>query len=302
MKALPIGRLRAWEGRLSTRRVGWLALATAAMTAALIIYGAWVRASGSGLGCPDWPLCHGSALPGDDRASAIEYGHRLFAGVTMVMVAALAFVGFQRRREVPRAAGFLIASLLLILAQAGLGGAAVLTDLHGFIVLAHLALAMLIMGLLTAGGLAILVKEPWPVAWRPAPPILALAGAATILIGGSIVATNTGFRCLDVPFCHGGAGAMATWLHAFHRVLGVALLVGLAAAAMRLRGTGGLPIALVTAVGLLLVAQIGVGITALTLTLPEGLRVLHVALATLIWWGLVGLWALYSPSPKPQRG
>ena len=112
------------------------------------------------------------------------------------------------------------------------------------------------------------------------------------------MATNTGFGCLDLPLCQDDSTAMATWLHTLHRVLGIALLLGLALAAMamRRRGIAGPRFPLVVALGLLVVAQAGVGVSAVALTLPEALRVLHVALAALIWWGLVGLWALSSPS------
>ena len=295
MSASRVERSLARPRRISPQGIGWLAMVAAAMTAGLVIYGAWVRVSGSGLGCPDWPLCNGGVVPGGDRAAAIEYGHRLYAGLTMVMVAASAVLGFRRRREVPRAAGFLIAAALLILAQAALGGAVVLTELHGFVRLAHMVIAMGIIGLLTIGGLAILARPGQGGLGRGGSGHMLLAGAGVILIGASIVATSTGFGCLDLPLCRDST-IMSTWLHSLHRVLGVLLFLGVAFVAWRLlrRGERGLLLKTTVGVGLVLIAQISVGAATVALTLPLELRVLHVGLAALIWWGLVGIWSLSS--------
>ena len=86
-------------GAVSPRSIGMLALAAALMTAGLITYGSWVRVSGSGLGCPDWPLCQGGVTPGD-TAAAIEFGHRVYAGLTMLAVFAAAALAFPRRAEI----------------------------------------------------------------------------------------------------------------------------------------------------------------------------------------------------------
>ncbi|MCK9496322.1 MAG: COX15/CtaA family protein, partial [Dehalococcoidia bacterium] len=66
---------------LSTRAHGprggdayrWLAALTVAATIVLIGVGSIVRTSGSGLGCPDWPLCHGQVLPPLERTAIIEW-------------------------------------------------------------------------------------------------------------------------------------------------------------------------------------------------------------------------------------
>src|SRR5215216_1825061 len=69
-----------------------LALATALGTYLLIVVGAIVRSTGSGLGCPDWPLCHGQFMPPPNVAAWIEFSHRFSGAVVsaliLVMVAA----------------------------------------------------------------------------------------------------------------------------------------------------------------------------------------------------------------------
>ncbi|MEE9285105.1 MAG: COX15/CtaA family protein [Dehalococcoidia bacterium] len=304
MTASTISHMTGLDTGLALRRIGWLALATAAVTAGLITYGAWVRVSGSGLGCPDWPLCNGGILPGEERAAAIEYGHRLLAGLTMIMVAVLGVWGFRRRREAPLAAAFLVGAAVLILAQAALGGIAVLADLPGAIRLAHLAMGMTILGLLTFGGLNALSRDWELPRVRVSPLPLALVGAGTIMIGGSIVATQTSFGCLDLPVCDGGASTMATWLHGLHRTLGLVLVAGVAAMAWTVRRQGGSrPLLAVLGVSAALVAaQLGIGVVSVAATFPSELRVLHVALATLTWWSLAGFWALAVLSAKESAG
>ena len=236
-------------GAVSPRSIGMLALAAALMTAGLITYGSWVRVSGSGLGCPDWPLCQGGVTPGD-TAAAIEFGHRVYAGLTMLAVFAAAALAFPRRAEIRAPAFFLLSAAALILIQALIGGVAVLTELPKFIIMVHLTMGMTILALLTAAGLRILTRDggapPFNLPTRAA--VLTAAGA--IMVGGSIVATQTGPGCLNLPFCDSDSTTMATWLHTFHRVLGVVLFVTAAAIAFAVRRSGGPPLAAGLSAGL----------------------------------------------------
>ena len=138
------------------RGVGWIALLAAGMTAGLMVYGGWVRASGSGLGCPDWPLCQGVLVPELEGSAAIEFGHRLFAGITILTVAIATTLSYRARRDNPAAYRLLACALAVILIQAVIGGVTVLTKLHGTVVIAHLGLAMATLALLTFGGLSAL--------------------------------------------------------------------------------------------------------------------------------------------------
>jgi heme A synthase len=136
----------------TVRQTGWIALVAAVLTVGLITFGAWVRASGSGLGCPDWPLCHGVVVPEIQGDTAIEYGHRVYAGIVMLAVAAGAWLSFRTRRVEPGLARLMGATLGIILVQAVLGGVTVLTELHGAVRFAHLIMAMLTLGLLSAAA------------------------------------------------------------------------------------------------------------------------------------------------------
>ena len=111
-----------------------LVLATAVATFVLIIVGGIVRVSDSGLGCGPggsgfhgWPLCKGDVVPGVDLNSVVEYTHRALAGAVSLMILALVVLSWRRHRQF---LGVTVALMLLILAQAGLGGATVEENLE----------------------------------------------------------------------------------------------------------------------------------------------------------------------------
>src|SRR2546429_6148610 len=125
-----------------------LSVATALVTYALVVLGGVVRVSGSGLGCPDWPLCHGRLLPPLDLHAIIEYSHRTTASLAstlIVLTAVVAWLAWRKRRDIVIPA---MVALGLLVVQVVLGAVTVRLELPPMIVLAHLATAM---ALLAAG-------------------------------------------------------------------------------------------------------------------------------------------------------
>src|SRR5437588_4587744 len=88
----------------------------------IVLTGAAVRLTDSGLGCPDWPRCYGKALPPLSSNALIEFGNRAISGlvgVLTVVTALLAFNRWQFRRDL----AWLALSLPLgVVTQAVLGG------------------------------------------------------------------------------------------------------------------------------------------------------------------------------------
>jgi len=138
-----------------------LAFTTALFAYLQIALGGLVRVTGSGLGCPDWPLCHGRPYPAADVHSIIEYSHRTvgtITGVLVIVTVALAWIVFVRvRPAVPLLA---TSSLVAIAAEGALGGVVVVHELAPWLVLVHLGLAMLILGALLATAVISLPAAP----------------------------------------------------------------------------------------------------------------------------------------------
>ncbi len=274
-------------GAAAVRRAGWLALAAAAMTLGLIAYGSWVRVSGSGLGCPDWPLCEGVLIPEIEGARAIEFGHRAFAAVTILVIAAAAAFAFLGRRADSLTSRLLIWALVVVLAQAVLGGITVLTEIHGMVRLAHLTFSLGTLALLTAGAAraldARLASPPNARRWRA----LAVAAAFVVLAGGAIVGTGQSAGCPGLPLCDSRSSMEAMGVHSVHRVGATLLLLALVWTALQSRAAGGWTLRMSALAAALAGAQVAVGVSAVWLELPQALRVLHLALAAAVWWAVV---------------
>src|SRR3990172_12631505 len=112
-------------------------LATCAVIFALIVLGGVARATDSGLGCPDWPRCHGSFIPKWEKHTLIEYSHRLTASVAGVMVFAVAIWAWKSYRHARSIFYPAAATVLLLLVQGGLGGLTVIRELPPEIVTVH---------------------------------------------------------------------------------------------------------------------------------------------------------------------
>jgi heme A synthase len=276
------------------RLAGWLALGASLLTVGLVAYGAWVRASGSGLGCPDWPLCEGAVVPTMEGATAIEFGHRVFAGIVTLVVVTATILAWFGRAENPLAMRLIAGALGAILVQAALGGATVLTELHGMVRLAHLGVAFFTLALLVGGALVALRV---PGSEHPGVRVsgMLLAGAVlVVLAGGSIVGSAVGAGCPGLPLCDGRSAAGTAIVHDVHRVAALLLFLGFVYASYRVSRLGGTRMAksLSHGAALFMGLQGVVGIAAVVQMLPQGLRVLHLGLAAVVWWVVVAQWAL----------
>src|SRR6478672_13609786 len=124
----------------------YLIVAYAALIAltVIVLTGAAVRLTGSGLGCPTWPKCYGNVYPPLNTHAVIEFSNRLIS-VPVVLAAGGAWVGALRRRPYRRELALLAGLLPLgVVAQAIMGGLTVKGELDYGWVMGHFALSMLI--------------------------------------------------------------------------------------------------------------------------------------------------------------
>jgi cytochrome c oxidase assembly protein subunit 15 len=268
----------------------------------IVLTGAAVRLTGSGLGCPTWPKCYGNVYPPLKTHALIEFSNRLIT-VPVSIAAGLAWLAAVRRRPYRRDLVWLGALLPLgVLAQAVLGGFTVKGQLDYGWVMGHFALSMLILV-----AAAVLVwrasHEPPPPPPPPAPAdrtivrglrwLLAL-GALTIFAGTAATAAgphaggSPGQKINRLSF--DGRGTMD---FVIHRHAEIALLFSLAAVFVwwlaRRRDVGPAVQRPLTILCVLLALQGAVGLDQYETHLPTELVWVHVALASGVWLGL--LWA-----------
>jgi len=270
-----------------------LAFLTAFFAYLQIALGGVVRVTGSGLGCPDWPLCHGRPYPAADIHSIIEYSHRsvgTITGVLLIGTVALAWVVFRQRR--PLVAWLATASLVAIAAEGALGGVVVANELASWLVLVHLGLAMIILGFLIATAVMSL-----PASTGASDPsfrgLAAVAAALTyglLLTGSTVVASSADEGCRAWPLCASGfafdfAGANAfTMLHRGAVLVIGAVLVYTLIQALRHPATKAAALATLVVLGLQVAVGAGAAVTGAAL-----FNGLHVAMATLVWAGMLSI-------------
>ncbi len=263
-----------------TRRYTVLAWTAAATTYLLIVLGAVVRITGSGMGCGDhWPLCNGHLFPPlDDIGTVIEWSHRLVAALVSMLVAALAGYAWWLRRTDRLTARPLDrlphVALALLVIQVLLGAVTVKLELPPWTVILHLGTAMLL--------LATLLVAARPHALAPSP--LLILAFVTVLLGALTANLSAAAACTGFPLCNGQViptGGGLVHVHWTHRVLAYTLAVYVAVWAVRSPGWGP------KAVLALVVVQVAIGAATVLLGLPPGLQAAHVAVGAAVWTGVV---------------
>lgn len=226
----------------------WLVRAALALAFVVVVFGAFVRLSDAGLGCPDWPGCYGHvSVPGSETALAkalerfpgsvvesrkawIEMIHRYLAGTLGILVVAIAVLAWRHRSTLRQSPVLPTAMVGLIVVQALFGMWTVTLKLMPLIVTLHL-----LGGMTTLALLAWLAARQHPASFAPrsiepeGPRVRRWATiglivlAVQIALGGWVSTNYAGMACTDVPLCHGTVLPSMDFGHGFSlwRELGV---------------------------------------------------------------------------------
>jgi heme a synthase len=305
--------VRAVSGR-SPRGVRGVYLANLVAQAGIVVTGAIVRITESGLGCPTWPECvDGSLTPTSTQAESwhkyIEFGNRLLTFVLAALaiaavVAALVDRRRRRRQHLPARPALTVLAFIPIVgtvAQAVLGGITVLTGLHPATVAAHFLLSMVII----AGVVALVARSAddgdQPVVFLVPPPVRILAWtlvavSAVVVVLGVIVTGSGPHSGDDTAERFPIDPRTASWLHADSVLLFLGLTVGLLVALSILRPAGPSLRRVWILLGISL-AQGIVGYVQYFTGVPEVLVGLHVLGACLVW-----IATLFVPPALRTRG
>jgi heme a synthase len=288
-------------------RYAQLTLASAVSLYLIVLTGAAVRLTGSGLACESWPGCQeGAFFPAIGEHSTIEFGNRVMALFPIGLSLAAWFFA-HRTAGLHRWVRWLAAFTFLgTIAQAPLGLLTIRLDLHPLMVATHFLLALVVLATAT-----IVAVEAWGNAHgrvpSPAPRWLQLAGVLLAVACGVLVVTGTlstaagphpgdsaeierFWNLLDAVYVHVRATA----------VFGIAFLL-LLVWLVRNRDRAGVLVPAAVVLLVLLVLQMGVGEVQWRNELPWWLVLIHVALATLVWAWTVALATALWRTPQGSK-
>ncbi len=298
----------------------WTLAATLVWTYALIVLGAWVRSTDSGLSCPDWPTCYGYWVitPGQFAALGdvgytyfqvmLEWVHRAIAGVVVgPLVLAVLVISLRHRHRRPDLVSWTVLLAVLLLIQAKLGGITVFDANSPWSVALHLGNALVLFAVMVKLYVAAGPRPERPIG--EAPRLLAAAAWVAVLmtmITAAVTAkSGASLACATWPSCNG------EWLpslddpyvriHFFHRAL-AAISGGLVLLLLWVgwrQGDAHVRRALLVLPALFLV-QVVWGALVIVLYVPVWTAVVHQATGVALFFVLSYVLCLFYAAPKPD--
>lgn len=283
----------------------------------VILWGAYVRATGSGAGCGrHWPLCDGQVLPRATNVEmTIEFTHRLLSGGAILLVAVMAIWGFRITTKGHHLRKGLVASGVLILIEALLGAGLVLFELvaenssgaRAFAVALHLANTFLLVGSLAmtaywaSGGRDVQLKGQGSKAW-----LLSAGLFGMLLIGMSGAVTALGDTLFPASSLAEGIAAdldpnahFLIRLRVYHPLIAIVIaMYSLFLVQSLFKQNQGLARKLLAALVIVGIVQLTLGLINLLLLAPIPLQMVHLLSADLVWITYVLMTAAVLSKPQ----
>jgi heme A synthase len=301
-------------------RLARFAWAVLGYNVAVIVWGAYVRATGSGAGCgAHWPLCNGEIIPRAARvATLVEFSHRLTSGAALICVLALAIWTWRACRSGHPARSGALLSVFFMLTEAAVGAGLVLFQLvadnasfaRAMFLAVHLINTFTLLACLAAtawwlsGGASLRVKGQWG---RAASLALLCAGVLVASTSGAVAALgdtlypaaslSQGFQADLSVTSH-----VLIRLRVLHPIFAVAAALAIIASGRRMAdGHGPTAVRFARGVSALAMLQISLGILNVFLLAPIWLQLLHLLVADSVWIALILLSVTVLGEPAAGR-
>lgn len=297
-------------------KYAWFALA---LNLLVIVWGAYVRASGSGAGCGShWPLCNGEVIPGSPATKTIvEFAHRLSSGLALALLVGALVWTFRASKK--RLRGYAAAAMFFMLMEAALGAGLVLFEMvaenksaaRALWMSAHLINTFLLLGSITV--LAWAASSNRRIKFRAQGNyIIAIAMVATLILGVSGAVSALGATLFPVTSMAEGlrqdfspTANIFVRLRIYHPLIAIVVSGFLiwVALSIRSRHPGNLIRKLSRALIALTLVQLGAGAINLLLHAPLWMQLLHLFLSDLIWIALVSIaWGFHEQPAIIESG
>ncbi len=175
---------------------------------ALVVVGGSTRVMEAGLACPDWPLCYGSLLPGRQMNIQVflEWFHRLDAFLVGIAFLLQFVVALIFKSKLPQKVIWIYGIVLFLVAVQGvLGGLTVIKLLPSAVVTAHLAMALMLVILMSSVSQILLQENPStaPSWWSTLTLSSLFLVVSQCLVGGRMATTWSSQKCLfEGKVCH----------------------------------------------------------------------------------------------------
>ncbi len=288
-----LAAVSSFQDRVPDRVLAVVAAVTAVAAYLLVVLGGTVRVTDSGMGCPDWPLCHGGLGPAGGTHAVWEQSHRYVVVLVTVLVLVTGTLAWRARVRQPQVAWLLAAAVATLVVQAVLGAVTVWTHNAPATVALHLIVGMILLALVVAAAVRAGMRRAVPsVAWRGRLGWMAVVAVFAVVVSGAVVTNaDADTACPSWPLCSGRAAHDLVAIQLVHRGVVAAAVLVLAALSLRClrrpadrtdRRMGG---ALLIALG----AQVLAGAVVATQGATPAAEDVHLAVGAGLWCVVVAI-------------